>query len=46
MKKILVLAFLASLTVSPLWADELVAKTNEELPSGSNRSIRPQSKVD
>ena len=32
MKKILVLAFLASLTVSPLWADELVAKTTEELP--------------
>jgi hypothetical protein len=44
MKKILVLAFLASLTVSPLWADELVAKTTEELPVDQSDQLGPNQK--
>jgi hypothetical protein len=44
MKKILVLAFLASLTMSPLWADELVAKTNEELPVDQTDQYGPNQK--
>jgi hypothetical protein len=44
MKKILLLAFLSALAVSPLWADELVATTNEELPVDENTQYGPHQK--